>query len=134
MHHLTWDSSYAAVAPALSALSPAKGVIVGPGWVDIATEGEIGRQVRRGRIEKLTSGIYISVQGNDRDMMQMIGLLAAVDAARFAAAAKAFRERNPARAVGHAVPRRAKRTKLVAHGWGPADVGCAQVWTTGSGQ
>lgn len=63
-------------------------------------------------------------------MMQMIGLLAAVDAARFVAAAKAFRERNPAPAVGHFVPRRAKRSKLVAHGWGRGrggPMGCAQI-------
>jgi hypothetical protein len=63
-------------------------------------------------------------------MMQIIGLLAAVDAARFATAAKAFRERNPAPAVGHFVPRRAKRSKLVAHGWGRGSgesMGCAQI-------
>ncbi len=98
--------------------------------VDIATFGEIGRQLRRERIAELVSGIYISLQGDNAEMMQTIGLLAAVDACRFAAAAKAFRERNPAPAVGHFVPRRAKRSKLVAHGWGRSSggpMGCAQI-------
>ncbi len=130
MHHLTWDSSHRAVAQALAAFSPAKQVIVGPQWVDIATPGEIGRQLRRGRIEPLMTGIYVSVQGDRAAVMQTIALLAAVDACRFAAAAKAFRERNPTPAVGHFVPRRAKRSHLVAHGWGRGTggpMGCAQI-------
>lgn len=104
-------------------------MIVGPGWVDIATEGEIGRQIRRGRIKVLTFGIYIAMQGDDREMMQMIARLATIDATRFVEAAKAFRDRNPTPAVGHFVPRRAKRTKLVSHGWGRVGgpMGCAQV-------
>lgn len=130
MHHLTWNSSRHEVTVALATMSPSKGVIVGPMWVDIATFGEIGRQLRRERIAELVSGIYISLQGDNAEMMQTIGLLAAVDACRFAAAAKAFRERNPAPAVGHFVPRRAKRSKLVAHGWGRSSggpMGCAQI-------
>ena len=130
MHHLTWDSSYSDVTNALAGLSPSKAIIVGPRWVDVATVGEIGRQLRRGRIEELVTGIYISVQGDSAEMRRTIGLLAAVDACRFAAAAKTFRERNPAPAVGHFVPRRAKRSKLVAHGWGRSSggpMGCAQI-------
>ncbi|AUW92695.1 hypothetical protein BXT84_00920 [Sulfobacillus thermotolerans] len=128
MHHLTWSSSDAAVAQALLTLSPTKGVIVGPGWVDIATEGEIGRQKRRQRIEELMPGIFVAVHGDTSAVRAMIALLAAVDAARFAAAARAFRARNPAPAIGHWVPRRAKRMRTVAHGWGRSGpVGCARV-------
>ncbi len=130
MHHLSWSSPHHEVAEALAALTPSKGIIVGPRWVDIATSGELGRQLRRGRISELVTGIYISRQGDVAETMQTLGLLAAVDAARFAAADKVFRERNPAPPVGHFVPRRAKHTKLVAHGWGRSSggpMGCAQV-------
>lgn len=130
MRHLTTDSSASDVARALASLSPAKGIIVGPGWVDVATQGEIGRQLRRNRIEELVAGIYISLLADKRDMMQMMIHLSAIDASRFAEAAKAFRARNPVPAVGRVVPRRAKRTKLVAHGWGRGSggpMGCAQI-------
>ena len=130
MHHLSWSSSRDEVVDALAALSPSKGLIVGPGWVDIGTLGELERQVRRGRTTSLVAGIYMSLQGDREVMRQTVGLLAAIDAARFAAADQAFRERNPASPVGHCVPRRAKHTKLVAHGWGHSSqgpMGCAQV-------
>ena len=130
MHHLSWASAHDEVAAALAALTPSKGIIVGPRWVDIGTPGELQRQVRRGRITELVAGIYIAQQGDPAETRQTLGLLAAVDAARFAAAETAFRQRNPAPAIGHFAPRRAKHPKLVAHGWGHSSdgpMGCAQV-------
>ena len=129
MVDLTLSSSQNKVAKALASLSPSKGIIVGPGWVDIATPGEIRRQLRRERIGQLASGIYISLHGDNTAMMQTISLLAAVDS-YFEAAEKAFRQRNPAPPVGKFVPRRPKHPKLVAHGWGHSSegpMGCAQV-------
>ncbi len=130
MQHLSWSSAHHQVTAALASLTPSKGIIVGPRWVDIGTLGELERQVRRGRTEELVCGIYIALQGSRDEMMQTIGLLVTVDAAYFADAEKAFRERNPAPAVGHCVPRRAKHPKMVAHGWGHSSdgpIGCAQV-------
>lgn len=130
MQHLSWSSAHHHVAQALATLTPSKGIIVGPGWVDIGTPGELERQVRRGRITALVGGIYLSQQGDVASTRETLALLAAVDAARFAAADKAFRERNPTPAVGHCAPRRAKHPKMVAHGWGHSSdgpMGCAQV-------
>jgi hypothetical protein len=128
MQHLSWSSSREEVTQGLAALTPSKGIIVGPGWVDIGTLGELQRQVRRGRSSELVPGIYLSLQGDIAQTRETFALLVAIDAARFFAADKAFHERNPDPKVGHAVPRRAKHPKMVAHGWGhPSDgpIGCA---------
>lgn len=128
MMHLSWSSGREAVVQALASLTPSKGLIVGPGWVDIATPGELGRQLRRGRIVELVPDLYLSAVGDLTQTRETFALLVAIDAARFIAAEKAFRERNPDPTVGHAVPRRAKHPKMVAHGWGhPSDgpMGCA---------
>lgn len=129
MIKLYWSSSASDVHKALAALPKAGGLVVGAGWLDVLTPGERDRQQRRGRIAPVIVGtdIYASLVGDCRRVMETLTLLSTIDAARFAAAERSFRERNPQTAVGHMVPRRAKRSKLVAHGWGTGPIGCAQV-------
>lgn len=129
MIKLYWSSSVSDVQTALAALPQAGGIVVGAGWLDVLTPGELHRQQRRGRVAPVIVGarIYVSLQGNVQRVLDTLTLLATIDAARFAAAQRAFRERNPRPAVGHTVPRRPKHSKLVAHGWGSGPMGCARV-------
>jgi len=130
MKHLSWSSSQSQVIEALASLTADKGVIVGPCWVDIATPGELGRQLRRGRVSELVPGIYLSLQGDRLEIIETIGLLAVIDAARFAAAEKAFRERNLQPEVGHWAPRHPKHCRMVARSWGHSSegpMGCGQI-------
>ena len=113
-------------------LPKAGGLIVGEQWLDVVTPGELARQVRRRRVEQVILGaaIYVpcapSAAGKIR-IWRTLRQLACIDAQHFADAERAYLRRNPQPRVGHTVPRRAKRTRMVAHGWGSRPVGCAQV-------
>ena len=99
----------------------------------------LNREIRRGMIVPLVElvptvpeNLLIYVKLPPRCTPDRRCQIAELAAALVAAAVKdmeSAKERRPARAArcGHVVPRRPKRTKLNAHGWGFAKVGCAVI-------
>ena len=99
----------------------------------------LNRELRRGMIVPLVElvpaappnlGIYVKLAPycGPAERLHIAELAAALVAAAVKDTESA-KERRPARAAryGHVVPRRPKRTKLNAHGWGFAEVGCAAI-------
>ncbi len=67
---------------AFAALSRSDGIIVGPNWIDIATPGELARQLRCQRVTALTQGVYVATHG---DPLAMRWTLSAFNRPRCAA-------------------------------------------------
>ena len=83
MHRLTASQPPDQLRTALTALHRTDGIIVGPDWIDIATAGELARQMRRQRIIALTAGVYVSARGDPAAIRRMLAALVVVDVPRF---------------------------------------------------
>ena len=97
------------------------------------------REIRRGMVVPLSElvpavpqnlGIYVKLSPHctPAERLHIAGLAAKWWEDSLAAArARARKASRPRGLTGHVVPRRPKRTKLNAHGWGFAKVGCAVI-------
>lgn len=95
MHRIAATTDPARLRTALAAVSRTDGIIVGPQWIDVATPGELARQLRRQRVIPLTQGVYGALVGDPRVIRETLAALIVLDVPRFTDALRVWDARNP---------------------------------------
>jgi len=85
MHRITATQPPDRLRAAFAALSQSDSIIVGPHWIDIATPGELARQLRRHRVTALTQGVYVATHGDPIATRRTLTALIVLDVPRFTA-------------------------------------------------
>jgi len=95
MHRITPTTNPTRLRTALGAVSRTDGIIVGPGWIDVATPGELARQLRRQRVTPLTQGVYGALVGDPQIIRETLAALIVLDVPRFTDTLRVWDARTP---------------------------------------
>lgn len=95
MHRLTPNTPSAERRAIATHIAHAPLIIIGAGWIDVPTPGELQRQLRRQRIRALNPGIYVATHGDPVHLRQTLEALVVLDVPRFSAACVQWDRESP---------------------------------------